>query len=179
MREQSKKVALLGMMFALALVLSFFEQMLPPLPIAMPGVKLGLSNIVTMYALVFMDVKSAGIIALLKGLSVLFMRGLVASFMSLGGGLVSVLAMAIFYVIFVKRSNFSKIRLLALAIVGSIFHNVGQLFVSCLVLKTTAAFAYLPILMVSGIAMGVLTGTTLAVLTPYFTKLNFKNEKHG
>ena len=175
MRRQTKKVALLGLLFALALILNFVEQMLPSLPIAVPGIKLGLSNIVTMYALVFMDFGSALTITVLKGMSVLFMRGVVASAMSLGGGIVSLLCMVVFYYVFVKPGDHSRVRLISLGVMGGIFHNVGQLAMSSIILKSAAAFAYLPVLLVSGVIMGFLTGTTLAMLYPYFK--NYNNKK--
>lgn len=172
MRKQTKKVALMGLLFALALILNFVEQMLPSLPIAVPGVKLGLSNIVTMYALIFLDAGSAFTITVLKGLSVMFMRGVVAAGMSLGGGLVSLICMLLFYHLLVKPGGHSRVRLISLGIMGGIFHNVGQLAVSSMILNSAAAFAYLPVLLVSGVIMGFLTGTTLAMLYPYFKNYN-------
>ena len=172
MRKQTKRVALMGLLFALALILNFVEQTLPALPIAVPGVKLGLSNIVTMYALVFLDFGSALTITVLKSMSVMFMRGAVAAFLSLGGGVVSLMVMALFYYILVRPGGNSRVRLVSLGIMGGIFHNVGQISVSCIILKTTAAFAYLPVLLVSGVVMGFLTGTTLAMVYPYFLQHN-------
>ena len=87
--EKAKNVARLGMLFALAIALSFCESCLTPLLGLMPAMKLGLSNIVVMYALLYLSKRQALALVLLKALFALLTRGVSAGFLSLCGGLVS------------------------------------------------------------------------------------------
>ena len=91
----AKEAALMGMLFAMAMALSFAESLLPVLPMLPPGFKLGLSNIVTMYTLFMLGTKRGFAIAVMKSLFVLLTRAPVAAFMSLCGGLLSVVCMAL------------------------------------------------------------------------------------
>ena len=169
----ARRVAWMGLLFALAVVLSFFEGLLPVLPSLPPGVKLGLSNIVTMYALFFMGWRSAGTIEILKALFVLVTRGPVAACMSLAGGIFSVLVMTLLLV-FCRRPAYPLV-----SIFGAVFHNIGQLAVSALVLKSAFAFAYLPVMILSGVVMGLLTSLLLKMLQPYLVRLNYVVHKRN
>lgn len=93
MHQKTRRIALLGLLFAVSLVLSFLEGLIPPLPAMPPGVKLGLANIVVMYSLICLDFRSALTLTALKGLSAFLMRGAISACMSLAGSLVSALAM--------------------------------------------------------------------------------------
>ena len=93
MKRVSATVALTGLLAALALALSFLEGLLPPLPFLPPGAKLGLSNIVTMYAAGTLGLPCAVFLAVLKGGFALLTRGAVAGCMSLAGGLFSTVCM--------------------------------------------------------------------------------------
>ena len=90
--QKVKRLALMGLLFALAMALSFLESLLPALPMLPPGIRLGLSNIITMYALFVLGPVSGYTIAVLKSLFVLLTRGAVAAAMSAAGGIVSVTA---------------------------------------------------------------------------------------
>ncbi len=92
MKYRASRAAAMGLLFALSIVLSFAESaLIPPLPV--PGLKIGLSNIVTMYCLFCMGRREAYMIAVLKSMFVLFTRGAVGAAMSLAGGLASVTVM--------------------------------------------------------------------------------------
>ena len=91
--QKVKRLALMGLLFALAMALSFLESLLPALPMLPPGIRLGLSNIITMYALFVLGPASGYTIAVLKSLFVLLTRGAVAAAMSAAGGIVSVTVM--------------------------------------------------------------------------------------
>ena len=166
-RGPAVRVAMMGLLFALAMVLSFAESLLPVLPGLPPGVKLGLSNVVTMFTLFFLGLRPGLTLACLKGLFALLTRGPVAGAMSLGGGLLSVLIMWI--LLRAKRWEASE---LLISVFGAVFHNVGQLFVAGLVLKSAFVWYYLPVLAISGVLMGCLTGLLLRVMTPYMKRLN-------
>ena len=93
--EKTRRVALMGLLFALSVVLSFLEGTLTPLLGLPPGVKLGLANVVVMYALFFLGRGSAFTLVLLKSFFVLLTRGAMAGALSLGGGLLSLGVMAV------------------------------------------------------------------------------------
>lgn len=163
----TKKLTTLAMLFALALVLSFVESTIPPITGMIPGIKLGLSNIVVMYTVFCMNGKYAIVLAILKSAFVLMTRGLVAASLSICGGLASVLIMVVLIV-----TLRDKISYIAVSICASITHNLVQLALAMFITGTALTALYLPILLVSGIGMGLVTGTTLKVVMPYFEKLN-------
>ena len=156
---------LTGMLFAVALVLSTIENMLPPLPIPVPGVKFGLANIVVMYALFFLDWKKAAAIVVLKSLFVTGIRGVVSGLLSFSGGTLSLLMMMVLIGLFRDRISY-----LIISIFGAIFHNIGQFVVISLLYTTLHLWVYLPVLVVSGVIAGVLTATLLRVIMPAFQK---------
>ncbi len=165
-KNGAHQLARMGLLFALAMVLSFIEGLLPVLPILPPGVKLGLSNIVTMYALFFLGTGSGFTIAVLKAMFVLLTRGPVSACMSLTGGVLSVLVMVLLF------SLRAKLHLSLVSIFGAVFHNIGQLAASALVLRSLFTLAYLPVMVLSGVAMGLVTSLLLKVLQPYLVRLN-------
>ena len=167
--SKTKRMVLMGLLFALALVLSLVENSLPPLPIAVPGIKLGLSNIIVMYTLFFLGKKEAYTIAILKAGFVFLTRGTVSAFLSLSGGVLSVTIMVILMIIFKE-----KISYLIISIFGSVFHNIGQFIAISIVYTNMYLWAYLPVLLVSGIIAGFVTSTLLRFILPAFKKLGLK-----
>ncbi len=163
----ARSVAFLGLMFALAMALSLLESMIPALPMLPPGVKLGLSNIVTMYCLFFLGARSAFTVAALKSCFVLLLRGPAGASMSLAGGLLSVLVMRL---LLLSKQMREQVPLVS--IVGAISHNVGQLLAASVLLRSAAALYYLPVMILAGVGMGVLTGLTLRLVMPYFQRLS-------
>ena len=159
----------MGMLLCLAIVLSFVEGMIPPLPALPPGVKLGLSNIVVIYCLFFLNVKSACGIAVLKSFFVLLTRGVSAGFLSLCGGLLSVIVMAI-------AIRPKKLSYLILSILGAVSHNIGQIVAASLLFKSATVFYYLPVLIISGVLMGTLTAALMKVLLPALKRISGKRE---
>lgn len=158
-------VAFLGLMLALALALSFFESMLPVLPFMPVGVKLGISNIVTMYCLFFLGHKSAFSVALLKSSFVLLMRGPVGAALSLCGGIFSL----VFMLLAKRIPGLSKSFV---SVVGAIAHNIGQLLMASFILKSAYTFYYLPVMIISGIIVGSLTGMLLRLVMPYLQNVD-------
>ena len=150
--QKVKRLALMGLLFALAMALSFLESLLPALPMLPPGIRLGLSNIITMYALF-----------------VLLTRGAVAAAMSAAGGIVSVTAMLL-----LSRLPGVKKQYLLLSIFGGAAHNLGQLVAARFIISNLYVWYYLPVLLVAGIVMGAITGMVLRVILPYLNRLNLK-----
>lgn len=155
----------MGMLFAMAMALSFAESLLPVLPMLPPGFKLGLSNIVTMYALFMLGTRKGFTIAVLKSVFVLLTRAPIAAFMSLCGGLLSVLCMALASRLKPLRGDY-----MLLSVIGALAHNLGQLMAS-ITYTSTVMLYYLPVLVVSGVLMGIVTGVVLRVVMPYINKI--------
>ena len=159
-RNKAYRVAFLGLMLGLALALSFFESLLPALPFLPVGVKLGLSNIVTMYCLFFLGGRPAFSVAVLKSLFVLLMRGPVGAALSLAGGLFSVAMMLL-------SKRLPGLSNGIISMVGAISHNIGQLLLACVILKSAYTLYYLPVMIISGAVMGAVTGILLRLVMPY------------
>lgn len=150
----SKKISYIAILSALAIVFGYIESLFPAAPI--PGIKLGLSNIVILFAIYRMNKSSAFFIMLIKVIvtSLLF-SGLNIFFYSLSGGLFSLLAMMGF------KKTFS---IIGVSMIGGVFHNIGQLLVAALVLYTSAVFVYLPALLISGLIVGFITGNVCNII---------------
>ena len=154
----AKKTAFYGMFLALALVAGYIEQLIP-VNLGVPGVKLGLANIVTMLLLYIAGVPAACLISALRLLLSGFLFGSgFAMVYSAAGAAMSMLVMA-----FLKKTK--KFSSVGVSVAGGIFHNVGQIIVAMLVLETKALAYYLPILILSGLAAGILIGILSGILT--------------
>ncbi len=165
MKKGAYKIAYMGLLFALSIALSFLEGLIPLTGILPPGAKLGLSNVVTMYALFFVGIGQAVTLAILKSLFVFLSRGFVAFLLSLSGGLLSVAAMAAILHFFKNKKSY-----LLLSISGAVFHNIGQLMASVIVLSNSKVLWYFPMLFLSGIIMGILTSLVLKAVLPAIKK---------
>ncbi|MDR2939501.1 MAG: Gx transporter family protein [Clostridiales bacterium] len=148
----NRDIALYAVFTSLALVLSYFEAMLPPFIVAVPGIKLGLANIVVIIFLYLRPSKYALFINLTRILimSVAF-SGVFGLIYSFSGAILSFLVMLIF-----KKSNLFGI--IGVSTVGSVFHNIGQIFVAAVVLQSSKLFLYMPVLIISGVVSGIITG---------------------
>ncbi len=164
--NKTQMMVLTSLLFAAALVLAIVENMLPPLPIAVPGVKFGLSNIAVMYALFFLGKKQAYLIGILKAVFVFVTRGGIAGALSLSGGILSITVMIL--LMFVFRN---KITYLIISIFGAVFHNVGQFIVITVIYTGMNMWAYFPVLLISGLAAGIVTSTLLKFIMPAFKRL--------
>ncbi len=164
--SKTKRTALLGMLYAVAIVLSIVEGWFTPLLGLPPGVKLGLSNIVVMYTLCFLGWKEALLLGTLKSLGVTLTRGALGGLFSFAGGLCSIIVMA--FLLGVKKLNTSYF---AASVAGALAHNAGQLAMVALVLSSGLSFYYAPVLLVSGLAMGALTGTAMRLLIPALDRM--------
>ncbi len=164
-----KRLALMGLLFALAMALSFLESHLPALPMLPPGIRLGLSNIVTMYALFVLGPVSGYTIAILKALFVLLTRGAVAAAMSAAGGVFSVTIMLLLSLLPGIKEQY-----LLLSVFGGAAHNIGQLVMARFIINNQYVWYYFPVLLAAGLLMGAITGMALRVVLPYLNRLNLK-----
>lgn len=154
---KTNKLTLCAILASVAIVLGYVESLLP-VPIAIPGIKWGFGNIVILGALYLLDTRYAFFIMLVKVMaSVLLFMSPSAFLYSLSGGVLSVLIMVI-----LKKSD---LHIINVSVSGGIFHNIGQLFMASLVMRTFGVFYYLPVLIISGavsaVVNGILTGIIL------------------
>ena len=153
----AKKVARYGLLLALALVLSYAESLVP-LSVAVPGVKLGLPNLVVLFALYRLGVKEAATLSLIRVVLVSTLFGNAYSlWYSLAGAALSLTVM----ILLKKTGLFGH---LGVSVAGGVCHNLGQIAVAMLVLRSVAVAYYLPVLLISGIAAGVAIGAVGAVM---------------
>lgn len=163
MKKHTWRVALTGLLAALALALSFLESLLPPLPMAPPGFRLGISNLVTMYAAGSLGLPVSLFLALFKGGFAFLTRGAAAGLMSLLGGVFSTFCMWALW-------NKTEAPLLAIGICGALAHNCAQLLGAWLLTGVSVLF-YVPALLVFGILTGALTGLVLRLTFPLLERL--------
>ncbi len=167
--NNTKSLVLTGLLFAIAMVLSLVENSFPPIVLAAPGVKLGLSNIAVMYALFFLNKRQAFTIAILKSMFVFLIRGFVSALLSLTGGILSLIIMSILLLIFKE-----KISYLIISIFGAVFHNIGQLIAISFIFTSVYIWAYLPVLLFTGVLAGIGTSALLKFILPAFKRIGLK-----
>jgi heptaprenyl diphosphate synthase len=160
------KVAFLSFMLVLMFVLSTLEFLFVPL--LPPYVKPGLANIVVMYCVFCVGRVQAVTLNVLKSFFVFVTRGPVAGLLSLCGGLLSIAVI----IILVSVLREKKASYFAVSAAGACAHNLGQLAAAAWLLSMPYIFYYLPVLIMSGIAMGLLTGVLLRVVMPIMAKLS-------
>lgn len=165
--QKARQVALSGLLFALTMAFSFLEGLIP-LPGLLPGMKLGLANIVIMYALFFMGVGQAFTLDLLKALFVFLVSGPTAGFLSLCGGLASLAVMWVLYYVLPHRPTW-----FILSVCGALGHNAGQLVGASFILSSALSLYYAPIMLVLGLVMGAVTSVTLRAILPAMGRLGY------
>ena len=149
----------MAMMIALAMIFSYVETMIP-INFGIPGVKLGLANLVIVAAIYLFGGKQAFLISIVRIFLSGFMFGNLASIMySLAGGLLSLAVM-----ILLKKTD--KLSILAVSVMGGICHNIGQLIVAMLVVENLKLIFYVPVLLISGFLTGLLIGIVCRVILP-------------
>ena len=150
-REEARFWARVGVLAALALVLGYIETFIP-LPVPVPGIKLGLGNIAVLAALELLDVRAGACVAAVKVLAAGFLFGNPLMMLySAGGTALAFTAMA-------ALSRIPGLSVVLVAIVGAILHNIGQLVVAMLILGTSLVWWSAPVLVVAACATGAATG---------------------
>jgi len=149
-----KKLALNSILISLAVVLSYMERFIPlDLIIPVPGIKLGLANIVTMFALFFLGLTSAVAVTVLRCILASFLFGGMSSLLySLAGAFMALMVMT------VLKTGYNKVfSILGISMGGAAAHNTGQILMASLMMRNAAIFAYLPVLLMTGLVTGLLT----------------------
>jgi heptaprenyl diphosphate synthase len=169
--SKTRKLAFLSIMLSQALVLSIIESWIP-LPFVLPGVKLGLANIVTLVIIVLFGLREAlAVVALRCVITSMFGGGVVMLLFSLTGGILSTFVMVLLY-----KKMFRAFSLIGISVAGSVVHNVGQLGAASLIMKDVSVFSYLTVLLVSGVVMGSIIGVTGNLLIGILKKTGKMND---
>lgn len=154
---KTKKIAVLALAVALAMILSFVESQIPAF-VAIPGVKVGLANIAVVFVLYKLGWKEAVLVSLVRVFMVSVLFGTAVSlFYSVAGAVLSLSGM----VLLKKTGLFSTV---AVSVTGGVLHNVGQILMACLLLETNVIVYYLPFLILSGVIAGVVIGIVSAIM---------------
>ncbi|NLJ80112.1 MAG: Gx transporter family protein [Firmicutes bacterium] len=169
--EQSsiRRIVYLGLLTGLAVGLHVFEALIPvPSDLLVPGFKLGLANIVSLYAILNFDLKDAIMIAILRTILGSLLAGTfmtITFFFSFSGGLASALIMGLAYRFWSKYFS-----LLGISLIGALTHNLAQLSVAALVIKSAGIFGYLPYMLFFALPTGVFVGlVTIQIQKRYST----------
>lgn len=149
--QKAQSVARYGLLIALAFIFSYIEAMIP-VPLPVPGIKLGLANLVTIVGLYTVGITGTAVVSIVRIVLAGFTFGnLFSMIYSLAGGIFSLLVM-----IAVRKSGwFGKT---GVSVLGGVAHNIGQLVVAAWVTKTAGVFVYLPALLTAGVAAGAVIG---------------------
>lgn len=159
----AKRITTAGAFTALALIFSYVEVLIP-FNFGIPGIKLGLANLVVVTGLYFLNWKDVCLISLIRILisGILFGNG-VSLIYSFTGGILSFI-----FMMAAKKTNIFSIA--GVSVIGAVFHNIGQIAAASFVMKTMVITYYLPILMISGVATGFLLGIISANVLPILEK---------
>ena len=155
--KKTRRLVFLAMTVAVAMILSFVESQIPAF-IAVPGVKVGLANLAVIFALFVFGVREAFAVSLVRVFLISLLFGNAVGWIySVAGALLSLLVML------ALRAT-GKFSVLGISVAGGVAHNAGQILMAMLILQTRQLLGYLPVLAISGIAGGVLTGLAAALL---------------
>jgi len=164
--RKGARLASFGVFVALALIFSYIETLIP-FQIGIPGVKLGLANLVIVIALYRMPV---GEVYLLSGVRVVLTGFLFGNLMSilysLAGGILSLTVMW-------GMKRIRSVSILGVSIAGGVFHNIGQLLAAALMVETYGVFSYLPVLLISGLLTGFVIGLAAGEMLKRIWSLQF------
>lgn len=164
-KSAAKTAALLGILGAQALVLSYLESLIPALPGLPPGAKPGFSNIVNMFAAAQLGLPQALAIVLVKAVFAFITRGWAAALMSFSGGVLSTLVMYALW-----RARRRPFGIVGISVLAAAAHNAGQLAVAAALTGTLSIAAYAPLLAVFAVVTGAVTGLVMRAVMPALEK---------
>lgn len=161
---KTKKVAMLGLTIALAMIMSYIEALVP-LSFAVPGIKMGLANIVIIFVLYKIGTKEAILVSLIRVILVsLLFSNVMAMVYSIAG---AVLSLSVMWLL--KKTD--KFSFIGVSIAGGIMHNVGQIIMAVILLGTEQIALYLPVLIITGTATGVVIGIVSGLVINRFKNI--------
>lgn len=163
---RNKKTAYIGLLVALAFIFSYIEFLIP-INLGIPGVKLGLANLVIIVGMYTIGEKNSFILSMVRIVLVaITFSNMSAMLYSLAGGILSYAVM-----VAAKRTKFLSVK--GVSAFGGIFHNVGQILAAVLILETKELIYYLPVLMIAGIVSGTVIGLLAAMVIERIKKVIF------
>ena len=158
-----RRVAICGIMAALAMVFAYVEAMIP-INFGVPGMKIGIANLVVVTGLYYMRASDVFIVSMIRIILSGFMFGSGMSIIySLAGGILSFLVMLLLM-------KFAKLSITGVSIAGGVCHNLGQILVAAVVVESTKIFYYFPVLMISGLVTGAVIGLVSGRVVPIIKK---------
>ena len=161
---KTKKVAMLGLTIAFAMIMSYIEALVP-LSFAVPGIKMGLANIVIIFVLYKIGTKEAILVSLIRVILVsLLFSNVMAMAYSIAG---AVLSLSVMWLL----KNTDKFSFIGVSIAGGIMHNVGQIIMAVILLGTEQIALYLPVLIITGTATGVVIGIVSGLVINRFKNI--------
>lgn len=163
---KTRDLTLMSLLTAVGLILFVVEAQIP-VPVAIPGVKLGLANVVTLFALWLLSRRAAATVLILRVVLGNFVVGnLMMMLYSLSGGLLCLLVMAL------MKPLFSEKQIFLLSMFGAIAHNIGQLAAAVFVMGTASILLYAPVLLLSGLITGFFTGQCAQAVILHMKKIH-------
>lgn len=163
---KTTKMIFISLIVAQALVLHVIEGMIP-LPIGIPGAKLGLANIFTIISLYILGFKSTVLVVGLRVVLATMFGGTLSSFLYIiSGGFLSLLAMAA-----VKNIFREKVTIIGVSGAGAVSHNIGQLVVASMIVNNWSVMMYLPVLTFIGIGTGIFIGIAANFIIYHMSKI--------
>jgi len=151
MNNNSKRIAVCGVLTALAMIFSYIEALIP-IPIGIPGVKLGIANIAIIAVIYIVGDSQAIMVNFLRIMLTGILFGNFYSFLfSLAGGMLSVILMVL-----VKKTK--KLSMVGVSIIGGVAHNIGQIVAAVFLMDNAAIAYYLPVLIIAGVVTGIVIG---------------------
>ena len=153
-----KKTAYLGLFAAIAIIFGYVESLIPFFA-GIPGMKLGLANLAVLFILEKYSWKEAALVSTVRILVIGFLFGNMFSILySLAGA-------ALILTVMTRMKNFSGFSILGVSVAGGVSHNIGQLIVASLIVENTSLLYYAPVLLISGVATGLLIGFLTGEIT--------------
>ncbi|WP_296141932.1 Gx transporter family protein [uncultured Anaerococcus sp.] len=170
-----KKITNIGLLTAMALAISLIEHMIP-IPVPIPGAKLGFSNMIILLTLYFYGLKSALLVGVLKSFLLMLITGSVTAFFySFAGAILASISMGLSLKLLNKFSSF-----IGISEIGAFFHNLGQILVAAVFMGNIKMLIYFPALVMMGVFTSFFVGLSVNYVASHMDKLNIgdiKNEK--
>lgn len=167
--RELERYVFVGILCAQGIIIGLFEQSFPPIFAFAPGAKLGLTNIITLLALIILPFRDCLLLTFLRVTITALISGGVSTFIyAATGAFLSLFLMKLFLFAYPKF-----VSLIGVSVIGGVSHNFGQLLIASLIAQSKYLLLYLPILTLSGIIAGILVGTGVSYLLRYVKALSF------
>lgn len=166
--SHTRRVVYLGLATGLALGLHIFEAMIPmPTDLMVPGVKLGLANIVTLYVIMNFGTRDGIVVSILRTLLGSLMSGTFMTptfYFSFAGGVISAIVMGLLY-----RYGNRFFSMMGISLVGALTHNLAQLTVAAFIIEKSLILVYLPVMLFAALPTGAFVGLVTGRVNKYYS----------